>query len=123
MSHPIRNGKLQTRLLEYSAAYHCNLNCAHCSHLSPYTPRGFPSCDSLAADLERLAIVLHTEEFRLLGGEPLLNPELPTLAQIVRDSGITDTLVVTTNGLLLHRMDERLWPIIDRLDVTIYPDA
>lgn len=123
MTHPIRNAKLQTRLLEYSAAYHCNLNCAHCSHLSPYTPRGFPSGESLAADLKRLAPALHSKEFRLLGGEPLLNPELPTLAQIVRDSGITDILVLTTNGLLLHRMDDSLWPLIDRLDVTIYPSA
>ncbi|MHB8997753.1 MAG: hypothetical protein ACYC63_21105 [Armatimonadota bacterium] len=121
MPHAIRNGKLQTRLLEYSAAYHCNLNCADCSHLSPYTPRGFSSCDSLAADLKRLAPTLHAEEFRLLGGEPLLNPELPALAWIARDSGIADRIAIISNGLLLHRMDDSLWEHIDRLDVTMYP--
>jgi GTP 3',8-cyclase len=123
VSHPIRNGKILTRVLEFSAAYHCNLNCADCSHLSPYTPRGLSSCDSLTADLEHLAPALHADEFRLLGGEPLLNPELPKLAQTVRASGIADRLAIITNGLLLHRMDDSLWEQLDRLDVTIYPGA
>jgi len=119
----IRDGKLYPRTLEYSAAYHCNLACDQCSHLSPYTATQFPKPESLRADLARLAPVMHTPEFRLLGGEPLLNPAIAELAQIVRESGISDTIAVTTNGVLLHRMDQTLWEYIDRLQVTIYPEA
>ena len=123
MAYPVRAGKIWTRTLEYSAAYECNLRCAHCSHLSPYTNEPLPSASSLAADLERLAPVLHTPEFRLLGGEPLLNPELVQMARMVRESKIADRVAVTTNGLLLHRMDDSLWEHIDTLRITLYPQA
>ncbi|MGE5531353.1 MAG: radical SAM protein [Bacteroidota bacterium] len=123
MSCLIHKGKLCPRTLEYSAAYHCNLACNQCSHLSPYTAPRFPEPDSLRADLARLEPVLHTPEFRLLGGEPLLNPDLTLLAQIVRDSGIADTIAITTHGVRLHRMDHELWEQIDTLRVTIYPGA
>ncbi|MEN6402962.1 MAG: hypothetical protein ABFD94_13545, partial [Armatimonadia bacterium] len=55
--------------------------------------------------------------------EPLLNPNLAEMARTVRASGIADTVAVTTNGLLLHQMDEALWQHIDKLRVTIYPEA
>lgn len=123
MLYPIRDGKIYTRRLEYSAAYRCNMRCADCLHLTPYTTTPLPSLSSFAADLERLSPVLHTPEFRLLGGEPLLNPDLAEMARMVRESGIADSIAVTTNGLLLHRMDEKVWQHVDILGVTLYPEA
>lgn len=123
MAYPIRNAKILSRTLEYSAAYWCNLRCAHCVHLTPYATKPLPSLSSFAADLERLAPVLHTPEFRLLGGEPLLNPALTEMARLVQASGIADTVSVTTNGVLLHRMDDAVWEQIDTLRVTLYPTA
>lgn len=123
MSHPVREGKVQVVSLQYPAAYHCNLRCADCSHISPFSRPRLGTPAELAADLERLSGVLHAAYFDLLGGEPLLNPELTELARLARASGIADVVSLSTNGLLLHTADEELWRHVDEVRLTVYPDA
>lgn len=109
--------------LEVNAAEHCNLTCAGCSHLSPVMAKRNTAPDDVARDLTALAAVYRARRVKLLGGEPLLNPALPALAEAVRASGIGDEISVCTNGLLLHRMDKALWGLIDHLEVSLYPGA
>src|SRR5512146_3357781 len=58
--------------LEYNVAYHCNLRCDHCDHLSPFfSPREgeFNSSISLEDFEKQIAILsrhVHGEEFLLL---------------------------------------------------------
>lgn len=121
MSYVVNNEKVQTRALEYSAAYHCNLRCAGCSHVSPFSSRRTPDAEELRRELASLGRFVHAHELRLVGGEPLLNPAIAELAQVARESGICDIVSVTTNGLLLHRMPEELLRHLDALTVTLYP--
>ncbi len=123
MLYQIRDGKIQTVAVEFSAARHCNLRCADCSHLSPHAEPWFLSPGTFATDLRRLAEVLHAHTIKLLGGEPLLNPEIGELARIAQASGIADRVVVITNGLLLHKMDDSFWRQVDVVRVSLYPDA
>jgi hypothetical protein len=119
----IRDGRIQTEGIQFAAADHCNLRCADCLTLSPYAPPKLSSSDTIAADLRCLETVLHAREMRILGGEPLLNPELAQLTSIARESGIGDEVTMFSNGLLLGRMDEAVWPNLDLLNLSIYPEA
>lgn len=107
--------------IEYSVAYHCNLRCTQCSHLSPFMRPEFPSVESFKEDLFRLSEVMHAKVIRLLGGEPLLNPDIDRFVVIAKQSGIADVVAVTTNGLLLHRMSESFWKNVDYVLVSLYP--
>jgi Radical SAM superfamily/4Fe-4S single cluster domain len=121
MIYEFHGGRIHTQGIEYSAAYHCNLRCSGCSHLSPYLRRKFPPLESFAADVTALAGAMHARDFRLVGGEPLLNPEITRFVQVAKQSGIADTIMVTTNGLLLGRMDDAFWDAVDFVSVTLYP--
>lgn len=123
MLYTSRNGKIQTNSIEYSVSYHCNLRCYQCSHLSPLMKAHFPPVDGFRDDLLHLSEVLHARVLRLLGGEPLLNPEIDKFVAIAKQSGIADMVMVTTNGLLLHRMSEDFWKNADAVLVCLYPDV
>jgi organic radical activating enzyme len=123
MLYDFKNDKIVTKAVEYSVSYHCNLRCAGCSHISPFIDRQFPSLESFSADIDKLCRVLHVFEFRLLGGEPLLNPDIDSFIGIMKQSGIADKVTVTTNGLLLHTMTDHFWENVDSVIVTLYPDT
>lgn len=123
MLYKFKKGKIYTNSIEYSVAYHCNLRCTQCSHLSPFMPPQFPSLDSYINDLFRLSEILHTKVIRLLGGEPLLNPNIDRFISIAKESQIADAVMVTTNGLLLHRMSPAFWENVDYVLVSLYPGA
>lgn len=123
MLYEVRNGKVQTQAVEYSAAYHCNLKCAHCSHMAPFMEKVLPPVESFAADVQRLSTALHARDIRLVGGEPLLNPEIVELLKAARASGIADTVMVTTNGLLLNSMKDEFWENVDFIWLSQYPGA
>ena len=55
------------------------------------------------------------------GGEPSLNPEISTYIKEAKESGIADTVIITTNGILLHKMDDNFWEDVDVVSITAYP--
>lgn len=113
---PIEVESLETPLTE-----HCNLKCAACDHASPHLAEKALVVDSLAKDLSVLSRVMKAKEYRLVGGEPLLHPDLNAIINIVRDSGIAQEICLITNGLLLHRVEDAIWESIDKLWVSDYP--
>lgn len=121
MPYKFKNGKVLTKALEYSVSYHCNLRCAGCSHLAPFSQKRFPPLESYCADIERLGQAVHTRKLNLLGGEPLLNPEISTFVKVAKISGIADIVQVSTNGLLLHTMNDEFWEYVDSVQITMYP--
>jgi organic radical activating enzyme len=120
-AYRVVDGKLATRSLEAHVVDHCNLTCAACCSLSPMLPRWFMPVSDLARDLERAARALAPRVFKLVGGEPLLHPELVELAHVARRSGIAPRISVTTNGLLLERAPDALFDAIDALTISLYP--
>ena len=113
--------KLTARSLEVNLTAHCNLSCYGCDHASPIHPEAYLSVGDLADDLAALSQVYHVFEFLLTGGEPLLHPQLLSVVDAIRASGVTDKITVITNGVLLHKAPEELWSRIDKLGVSIYP--
>jgi organic radical activating enzyme len=122
MLYKFNQDKVFTNSIEYSVAYHCNLCCTQCSHLSPFMDAQFPSIESFKEDLFGLSQIMHAKVLRLLGGEPLLNPDIDQFVAIAKKSDIADAVMVTTNGLLLHRMSPFFWENVDYVLVSLYPN-
>jgi organic radical activating enzyme len=113
--------KLTRLSVEYSLTEHCNISCHACAHASPLLAKKFADLSDFTRDFEALAEVFHSRELRIVGGEPLLHPELLAFLREGRRIGIADTIVVYTNGVLLHRVPEEFWRLIDKLHVSVYP--
>jgi organic radical activating enzyme len=107
--------------VEINAVEHCNLRCVGCSHLSPVMRKREADPRAVHRDLVALARVYRAAVCKIVGGEPLLHRDLPTLLDAVRDSAVAARLRVCTNGLLLERMDRSFWSRIDEVEVSIYP--
>lgn len=107
--------------LETDIVDNCNLRCRHCSHHSPYMDKGVYDLNQFENDVKNLSKVLHTEKFRILGGEPLLNFNLRKYFEIARKYNLADNVGVCTNGTLLDLVDEELLSEMDFLDISLYP--
>ena len=95
--------------LEYEVTHHCNLNCRACSHFSPLTEKKFGDFEQFSRDLEQIhSMIDYIGEIQLLGGEPLLNPDLYRFVQEARRIYPYAQINVVTNGILLMSVDEQL---------------
>lgn len=118
---PSRPPKLWRPSVEVNVTEHCNLSCYGCNHASPILAEEFLSVDAFIADFEALGEVFHSDELRMVGGEPLLHPQLPRIVAEAKRIGIADRIVLYTNGVLLHRMQPRVWELLDEIRVSAYP--
>jgi GTP 3',8-cyclase len=119
--YEVIDGRIQARKLEIGIAEHCNLSCRSCSHLSPMLKKHLVDGDQLVGQLELLAPHYQPGYIRLLGGEPLLHPDVVGIIEAVRRSGISDVVWVVTNGVRLPRMSEAFWHAVDRVECNMYP--
>ena len=92
--------------LEINIVDQCNLNCKGCAHFSNICDSNFVSLDKYKQDLEIIAKKFYLYNFRLLGGEPLLHPQLPELVDTTRKILPNSRIIIVTNGLLINRLDD-----------------
>lgn len=112
--------------LEVQIADHCNLKCKGCMHFSNLVDHSvFFSMDSFEKDLLYMKKSLEVLKFRIMGGEPLLNPNFENYVRIVRKMFPKSKLSIVTNGLLLDRVPmEKLQVLADcqcEIDISVYP--
>lgn len=95
---PVPSPKLEVHITE-----HCNLNCRMCSHFSPLAPETYLSLDEYTRDLTRLKELYQNDlfHFRILGGEPLLHPQILQFLRAAREIFEDTRIELLTNGLLL----------------------
>ncbi len=107
--------------LDYHLTEHCNLNCKCCSTFSPLAKEKFADPDQFARDLTRLHELIgdRLEQLHLLGGEPLLHPQIEQFARLSREIFPEARIDFTTNGLLIHSMSESFWDTLRRYNVAI----
>jgi hypothetical protein len=108
----MKNKPRKSLRFEVHLCEHCNLNCKGCSHFSPLAEKQFLDPGIFERDIKRLSVLSNrqAEEINLLGGEPLLHPELLAIQNIARryfDQPVRIRLI--TNGLLLARKKEDFW--------------
>jgi hypothetical protein len=98
----------------------CQNKCVSCNHFIPIQDPWFIDPTDFARDLSMAAQVMHFQVFNLVGGEPTLHPRLMDLIRIVRESGISDSIEITTNGQAYRRWPDEMYQEIDELIVTPY---
>ena len=113
--------KVIRQSVEYNLTEHCNLTCYGCGHASPLLPKKFASLEDFSSDFEALSAAFHSVEVRILGGEPLLHPQLLDFLAEARRVGVADEVVVYTNGVLLHQAPKEFYRRIDQLVISSYP--
>lgn len=118
--------RMTTLYVEIQLCDRCNLDCAYCSHLSPVSKPVTISLDTLEAECHRLARV-GVDEVNLMGGEPLLHPQVCEAIKLTRSILPDIKLIVSTNGLLLPRMGKDFWQCCREnhvvLRITPYPKS
>jgi len=90
-------------------AHSCNLRCESCSHYSNYGFRSIVPLREGGAWLRAWGTRIEPLRFSFLGGEPLLNAELPQYLRLGRHLWSRTELRLVTNGLLLDRWGPGLW--------------
>ena len=112
---------------EIHVAEHCNLNCCGCDHFSPLADPEFVNINEFKRDMVRMGEIFShkCKAIYLLGGEPLLNPEITELMKIVRDNFSKGDIRIVTNGLLLLQQGKKFWEACRDnnvgIEITHYP--
>ena len=114
-------------ILHLHLADHCNLNCRGCDNLSPLAPETLANLSVIERDCRRISRLAggQVREVQLLGGEPLLHPQVSAVTDIVRKCFPSAPISIITNGLLLSGQKEEFWESCRRnsirIVVTKYP--
>lgn len=108
---------------ELIAAYQCNISCSHCNQASPIRRKGYPDAATVTRDFSRMAPIYHARYAKIVGGEPLLHPEFARVVEALRATGIADGILLLTNGMLLPRLPDASWKLLDRIEVSVYPET
>lgn len=108
---------------EVHVTEHCNLNCRGCFHCSPLAKEEFLSVEEFQRDCQRLAELYYgnLEYMELLGGEPLLHPDIIEFFRVARTCFKEGTIALITNGILLPQMREEFWISAKEYNIELKP--
>ncbi len=117
--------KHQFERIEIHVVNHCNLNCFGCAHFSNICK---PYEIEIKEFEKNVSIVTEKVNYKLLnilGGEPLLHPNIDILCDKARKICPNIIITLTTNGILLPQMKEKFWQSLKRNNIqirlSIYP--
>ena len=112
--------------VEFHLVDHCNLNCAHCDHFTPLSKPCFIPVEDILSDFKKLKRIFdNVGKIYILGGEPLLHPQLLELFSPLREIYPKSELIIITNGILLEKVGKDFWNALKEykisLSMTKYP--
>lgn len=98
-------------LVEFHVSEHCNLNCVSCTHFSPLAEPEFLDYETFERDIKQFAKVTkgNVVTMNILGGEPLLNKDLPQFLSVARRYFPDTNIQLVTNGILLNEQPDSFW--------------
>lgn len=105
--------------LEHHIVDHCNLNCAGCSHFSPLAEPWFEDIEDFKRDFTKLANKIDVGMIRLMGGEPLLHPDVGKFLILTRQLFPEAGIQLVTNGVLLKKRKQEIVDICNNANITI----
>lgn len=102
---------------------HCNLKCKGCSHFSGLAQPSFKSIEEFEKEVKRLS-EFGVGIFRILGGEPLLHPQVIDFCLLARKYFPNSNVVLVTNGILIGQLTNEQIEILNDnrifLDISCY---
>lgn len=107
--------------LEIHLADHCNLNCRSCDHYSPVSKENFPDYKAIKKDMKHLSEITNAniDNILLLGGEPLLNPNIVNYIILMRNFFPKTQITIVTNGILLNKQSDDFYKSCINNDILI----
>lgn len=101
----------------------CNLKCKACGSFAPLAKKTFVDKNEIKRDLERLSELSSgvCHHINIMGGEPLLHPEIVDIISITRECFPIGSIFLVTNGILLMKQDELFWSVCRDKDIVIAP--
>ena len=102
-------------------ASHCNLNCKGCDHFSPLAEPAFYDLEQYKKDIACLSKLTrgNIDRVGIMGGEPLLNPDVLEYLKITRQYFPKTKIRLVTNGILLSKQSEEFWLTLKELNIFI----
>ena len=111
--------KLILPFLETMVTQACNLSCEGCTNYSDQKHSGYVSWAQGRAQIKSWLDRVDIPDFGIIGGEPLINPEIESWLQGARDLMPAAQLRFTTNGLLLHKWPDLL-PLLHNIGNCVF---
>lgn len=112
--------RTELETMEIHAADYCNLNCKNCSMFCGLVDKPILlDYNEFEKGIDKLKTYFpHIKKFRVIGGEPLLNPELGRFLTKIRQTYPYTDIRLISNGILVMQMDDELINTIKKNDVT-----
>lgn len=113
--------------IEFHLVEHCNLKCAGCTHFSSIAEENFLKVSEFENDINRLSKLTGgvIRFINLLGGEPLLHPQITSFLSIARKAFPHAEIRIVTNGIKIKDMNKEFWNSCRKnkiiIGVTEYP--
>lgn len=106
---------------EFPLTSHCNLNCQMCTVFSPIAEKTFLSMESFYKDISRMGSLFGSKNvwFRMVGGEPLLHPQIVDMMLLARKVLPNALISITTNGLLAKKMDDAFYAVARNRNIVL----
>jgi MoaA/NifB/PqqE/SkfB family radical SAM enzyme len=100
---------------------HCNLNCKGCDNFSPLAPEIFTDIAVFEHDCKRMAELAtdRIQEIQLLGGEPLLHPDIIHFMDVTRKYFPSTKIIIVSNGILLRKQTDKFWESCKKNNIQI----
>jgi MoaA/NifB/PqqE/SkfB family radical SAM enzyme len=103
---------------------HCNLNCRGCAHFSNLCKPAFADLGEFEEDMRRMAEHFSAiRQIYLLGGEPLLHPQVAEFVCVARRHFPRTRIYLMTNGTLVTKMSEEFWTALHDARVVLLCDS
>jgi hypothetical protein len=123
-SYIFKNGKKKRRRqlrFDVHLVDHCNLSCKGCEHFSSIADNKFLSLGEFERDCKRLSELTGgiVDDIALLGGEPLLHPQITDFCFTARKYFHTGMIYIITNGVLLEKQDAVFWDTLKENNITL----
>jgi organic radical activating enzyme len=117
------DGRVAVESIELHVVEHCNLRCAQCCNVSPYLSERLMTVSEVRTTCDRLRDVVRPDVLKIMGGEPLLHPDIGGLLRAIRESRVAPRIRLFTNGLLLRTLDDASFAALDEITVSSYASA
>lgn len=108
--------------IEFRIAEQCNLNCKMCvEYCALVKEQVFYPLDKFMRDFEQLhKFIDDFAAIRILGGEPLLNPQVGEFVKICRKLYPVSPLHVVTNAILLPKMPDEFFDTVRECNAVVW---
>ena len=98
---------------------HCNIDCMGCAHYSTLAPKFFLDIETFENDVTELTKKFNYKMMNILGGEPLLHPEIEKFFYSARRICPNMQINLFTNGILLPTKKDKFWDALRENDIQL----